>query len=340
MPQKLPKGWITTRLGDVCLPVEKVQLEAAQDYEFTYFDIGSIENNVVAATKSIEGRNLPSRAKQLIKKEDILFSTVRTYLRKIAQVENEYPNPIASTGFAVIRPIEGVSARFLFFQVLSEEFLAPLHELQTGSSYPAVRPKDVFGQQILLPPYNEQLRIAAKLSTAFDALKKADTASYRAEEKLESYREAVLSAAVTGELSPQFRTPNREQDEGNFQYAETLLRDLLKEREKQWETNRVKSLNSNSKANTSKPRYPEPVPPQVSNLPSLPDGWAWASPDQLSSGEKHSLVIGPFGSDLKVSDYRGVGVPLIFVRNIRSGIDVHCISGLNVRQCLACCWVR
>lgn len=48
--------------------------------------------------------------------------------------------------------------------------------------------------------------------------------------------------------------------------------------------------------------------------------WTWASPEQLSSEDKHALAIGPFGSNLKVSDYRDSGVPLIFVRNIRSGV--------------------
>lgn len=49
-----------------------------------------------------------------------------------------------------------------------------------------------------------------------------------------------------------------------------------------------------------------------------PDTWASATPQDLASDEKHSLGIGPFGSDLKVSDYTDAGVPLIFVRNIRS----------------------
>ncbi len=34
--------------------------------------------------------------------------------------------------------------------------------------------------------------------------------------------------------------------------------------------------------------------------------------------QKHSFGIGPFGSDLKVADYRPCGVPLVFVRDIRS----------------------
>ena len=44
------------------------------------------------------------------------------------------------------------------------------------------------------------------------------------------------------------------------------------------------------------------------------------TPEQLASTEKYSLAIGPFGSNLKVVDYTDDGVPLVFVRNIRSGI--------------------
>lgn len=50
----------------------------------------------------------------------------------------------------------------------------------------------------------------------------------------------------------------------------------------------------------------------------LPNGWATANPGQLASDTRNSLGIGPFGSNLKVSDYSNHGVPLIFVRNIRS----------------------
>jgi type I restriction enzyme S subunit len=53
---------------------------------------------------------------------------------------------------------------------------------------------------------------------------------------------------------------------------------------------------------------------------ALPRGWAWGTPPALAAEEKYSLGIGPFGSSLKVSDYTDNGVPLIFVRNIRSAI--------------------
>src|SRR5260370_41857030 len=104
MPDKLPKGWAKTKLGEVCLPVASIQPEDSPETEFTYFDIGGIDNetNRIADTKTVTGRKAPSRARQALRKDDILFSTVRTYLRKIARVEHEYPNPVGSTGFAVI----------------------------------------------------------------------------------------------------------------------------------------------------------------------------------------------------------------------------------------------
>jgi type I restriction enzyme, S subunit len=146
MREQLPKGWIKTRLNAVCLPVASIRPEATPDANFTYFDIGGIDNekNVIAETKIVTGRNAPSRARQALRKDDILLSTVRTYLRKIARLERDYPNPVASTGFAVIRPAPGVSSQFLFYQLLTEDFVQALNKLQSGSSYPAVRVRDVF----------------------------------------------------------------------------------------------------------------------------------------------------------------------------------------------------
>ncbi|MGW8790919.1 restriction endonuclease subunit S [Streptomyces althioticus] len=51
----------------------------------------------------------------------------------------------------------------------------------------------------------------------------------------------------------------------------------------------------------------------------LRNGWMWRTPSDLTDGAKDKIVIGPFGSNLKVSDYEDSGVPLVFVRNIRSG---------------------
>lgn len=44
MPEKLPEGWVETNLGEICLPVTNIRPKDTPDVEFTYFDIGGIDN--------------------------------------------------------------------------------------------------------------------------------------------------------------------------------------------------------------------------------------------------------------------------------------------------------
>ncbi len=53
-----------------------------------------------------------------------------------------------------------------------------------------------------------------------------------------------------------------------------------------------------------------------------PKGWPLVSIGKLAGNSKGAIVIGPFGSDLKVSDYRPEGHPVIFVRDIQDGTFV------------------
>ena len=92
-------------------------------------------------------------------------------------------------------------------------------------------------------------------------------------------------------------------EEPKEESAQSLLKTLLKKREAGYR---------------GRGKYYPPTEPDTSGLPELPTGWVWASPDQLSNAAPYSLCIGPFGSNLKVSDYRETGTPLIFVRNIRA----------------------
>jgi type I restriction enzyme S subunit len=56
----------------------------------------------------------------------------------------------------------------------------------------------------------------------------------------------------------------------------------------------------------------------VTTNDDLPPGWKWSSPESIKSKDKYALAIGPFGSNLKVPDYRTEGIPLVFVREIRA----------------------
>jgi type I restriction enzyme S subunit len=280
-PKKSPAGWLQVSLGELCLPVATVQPGDKPNDSFTYFDIGGIDNrrNLVAETKTVLGKDAPSRARHEVRKGDILFSTVRTYLRNIARIEDEPTNPVASTGFTVIRPGPGAAGEFVFQQILSERFMQPLHALQTGSSYPAVRDRDVFAQPVVLPPAAEQERIVEKLDAILPHVSAGEAAAQRALSELKRYRASVLHAAVTGELTREWRRTQPKPAETGAAF----LRRLLATRRARWEEAELARLIKSGKPlkdNKWKARYPEPTEPDTTDLPALPRGWAWGSVGQ------------------------------------------------------------
>lgn len=174
-----------------------------------------------------------------------------------------------------------------------------------------------FQLKVPVAPLQEQRRIVAKIEELFSDLDAGVAALKRAKANLKRYRASVLKAAVEGKLTEQWRAKHPAKEP-----ASALLARILKERRLKWEADQLAKFASAKKEPPKnwREKYVEPTPPDTTGLPELPDGWCWASVDQLPSEDRHSLAIGPFGSNLKVPDYRESGVPLIFVRNIRSGI--------------------
>ncbi|RPI19818.1 MAG: hypothetical protein EHM58_00050 [Ignavibacteriae bacterium] len=203
--KELPKGWKWVRLGDVSDNVLKVKKFEKKKGNFIYLDIGSINNKThkLISHKEYDWTQAPSRAQQIIRVGDILFSTVRTYLKNTAKVDNPiYNDQIASTGFAVIRPLkERVVDKYIFYYSISNIFVESLNKLQTGSSYPAVRDSDVFNQMIPICEIAEQRRITDKIEELFSELDEGIENLKKAQAQLKIFRQAVLKYAFEGRLT-------------------------------------------------------------------------------------------------------------------------------------------
>lgn len=144
-----------------------------QDKEFTYIDLGSIDQATKAITgaRKISCGDAPSRARQLVKPGDILVSTVRPNLNGVAKISDALGDAIASTGFCVLRPQKDrLDSSYLFHWVRTRSFVDAMVKQATGASYPAVSDKIIFSSKLPLPPLPEQRRIAAILDEA-DALR-------------------------------------------------------------------------------------------------------------------------------------------------------------------------
>lgn len=199
--------WEEVPLKKCCLPVIKRKDSKDPSEKFLYLDIASIDNktNKIIEGTPYTGDTAPSRARQIVQKDDILFSTVRTYLKNIALItDSKYNNQIASTGFCVIRANQKMLLPyFIFYKTLSDAFLSPLNAKQRGSSYPAVRDGDVLNSIIELPSLPEQKAIVKKIENAFAFADKAQAAITGALEQAKQLKQSILKRAFEGKLVPQ-----------------------------------------------------------------------------------------------------------------------------------------
>ena len=209
---------------------------------------------------------------------------------------------------------DAVSADYLYYFLVSQE--RAFIDAGKGGAQPNISQGIVKAWPLLVPPSAEQTRIVAKLEELLSDLDAGVAELKTAQRKLAQYRQSLLKAAVEGALTADWRQQHAPAESGA-----QLLERILAERRARWEAKQLAKFQEQGKTPPKdwQKKYPEPVKPETEGLPELPEGWVWASVEQIASDEPYSLSIGPFGSNLKVSDYRDTGVPLVFVRNIRSG---------------------
>jgi len=189
-------NWKKVKLSDVCAGVLNID-QRKQKGTFNYVDIGSINSglNRINEIQELDWNNASSRARQIIQKYDTLFSTVRVNLQRVALVDDEIPDGIASTGFTVLRANRDViHPLYIFYNAISPKFLDRLTKLQVGTAYPAVTDKMVLSQEIILPPLDEQERIVELFQSVEQAILHAEGQ----EENLKSLRKALINKITRG----------------------------------------------------------------------------------------------------------------------------------------------
>lgn len=143
------------------------------DREISYIDISSVDSSyrITDDVPRLRYGDAPSRAKRVVRKGDILVSTVRTERRSFARVPAEHDGCVASTGFAVIRARpEKIDPEFLWGVIRTEDFVSHLVARQRGSNYPAVNAKDVAEMPLRIPSAADQRRIAWVLGSIDDKI--------------------------------------------------------------------------------------------------------------------------------------------------------------------------
>ena len=174
------------------------------DIELLYIDIGNVDSEGrIHEVATYRFGAAPSRARRRVRHGDVIISCVRTYLQAIAHIEDPPANLIVSTGFAVVRPRDGVLESAFCKYVLREP--AFLHEViarSVGVSYPAINAMDLANLDIPVPSLDQQRGIASFLDRETGRLDALLAAKERLLELLAEKRRALITRAVTRGLDP------------------------------------------------------------------------------------------------------------------------------------------
>jgi len=141
-----------------------------------------------------------------------------------------------------------------------------LHGVSSATTLPIVNKGKFQRAPFPLAPLDQQKRIVAEIEKQFSRLDEAVANLKRVKANLKRYKAAVLKAAVEGRLVETEAELARRESRSSETGAQLLQR-ILETRPSQWQ---------------GKGKYKEPAAPDTTDLPELPEGWAWASVEQLT----------------------------------------------------------
>ena len=193
--------WEEKELGEICEKTTNIKWGDHKNNNFQYVDLTSVSRDdfSIVETKEVNSKNAPSRAKKVIKTNDVIFGTTRPTLMRVTIIPAEFNNHICSTGFAVLRAKkERVLPQFIYYFIRSEQFMNRMESVQTGASYPAVSDAKVLETKIPLPPVAEQKRIVARLDSLSAKVRELQTLQSQTAADFSNLHQSILHQAFSG----------------------------------------------------------------------------------------------------------------------------------------------
>lgn len=169
-----------------------------------YVDISSVSHDEgIGSVDEMLFGNAPSRARRKAKTGDVIISTVRTYLKAVAAVDDEHADCVYSTGFAVLRARrDHVNPSFLKWLSLNELFIQSVESHSEGLSYPAINAPVLVGLKSTVPSLPEQTDIAIMLDRETARIDAIIAKKTRFIDLLKEKRSALITHAVTKGINP------------------------------------------------------------------------------------------------------------------------------------------
>ena len=303
--QNLPPGWAVSTLGEICdKPEYGWTTKAVTDegglklLRTTDISKGPIDWPTVPFCE----QGPPSPERFLLSDGDIVISRAGS-IGLSALIDN-CPAAVFASYLIRFRAESGVDRKYLHYFLSSPSYWEQIAQESAGIALQNVNAKKLSGITIPLPPLAEQRRIVAEIETQFTRLDASVAALRRAQANLKRYRASILKDACEGRLvltEAELALLSLPKDEGReYEPAGVLLERILAERRARWESQEKR-----------RGKYKEPSAPDVSALPQLPEGWVWATVEQLSARIQ-------YGTSNK-ADTDTSGVPVLRMGNIQEG---------------------
>jgi type I restriction enzyme S subunit len=230
---------------------------------------------------------------------DVLLTIVGTIGRTAVVPDGTRPFALQRS-VAVLSPKQDVLPKFLSYQLQSPTIQQHFEKNARGTAQKGVYLKTLGETPISLPSLPHQQEIVAEIEKQFSRLDEAVANLKRVKANLKRYKAAVLKAAVEGRLVPTEAELARREGR-SYETGAQLLQRII-------ETRRSKG--------TGKTKYAEPQAADTSELPLLPDGWAWVPFAHLGADPFNTVQTGPFGAQLHNTEFTPEGVPVIAVGNL------------------------
>lgn len=297
----LPKEWATCRLGDILDVIRGASPRPKGDPRYFGGDIPWISIRDVTREPSrylrltAEGVTPAGAEKsRLLPPGTLILSNSATVcIPKILAVAG-----CIHDGFVAFPTLpSGVDQMYLFefFNMIRAEVR---NEHRQGATQVNLNTDIVRNFELPLPPRPEQQRIVDAIESYFTRLDDAVATLERVERNLKRYRASVLKSAVEGRLVPTEAALAKHEGR-DYEPASVLLGRILAERRRRWSESGKKG------------KYQEPTPPQATDLPDLPEGWCWATLEQLCSTVTDGDHLPPPQTE--------TGIPFLVIGNVRDG---------------------
>lgn len=195
--EEVSEDWETVKIGDF---IKTNVSSISKDFKhktIKYLDTGSLTEGKRDSYEILELADAPSRAKRIIKHNDILISTVRPNQKHYGIVKHPDDDIIVSTGFCVIT-CEKIDPHFVYVLLTTDEMTEYLHSIAEGSTstYPSLKPSDIESLVFQLPPIK---KLNAFSDYADNAWSKIDSNNNQIR-TLEKLRDNLLPKLMSGEV--------------------------------------------------------------------------------------------------------------------------------------------